>query len=146
MVHDTSTTTGGTRPTAMAPYATTIFTRGTTMNGTNSAGFHTTGSPNSMISEMLKHMGTAANAERRRALLRRPNSRIAVSSDSSAPAPPMEANTSMNVFVTICTGSPPAASAAALAAVPGTNTLCATLSSMLPPWMPKNHMTLFMNK
>ena len=116
------------------------------MNGTNSAGFHTTGSPNSMISEMLKHMGTAANAERRRALLRRPNSRIAASSDSSAPAPPMEANTSMNVFVTICTGSPPAASAAALAAVPGTNTLCATLSSMLPPWMPKNHMTLFRSR
>ena len=143
VVHDTSTTTGGTSPAAMAAYDTTMFTRGTAMNGTNSAGFHTTGSPNSMISEMLKHMGTAANAESRRALLRRPNSRMAASSDSSAPAPPIEANTSRNVFVTICTGSPPAASAAALAAVPGTNTLCATPSSMLPPWMPKNHMTLF---
>ena len=99
-----------------------------------------------MISLTLNAMGSAANADSRRTLRRRLNSRMATSSDSSAPAPPMEANTSRNVFVTICTGSPPAASAAALAAVPGTKMLWATPSSMLPPWMPKNHMTLFMSR
>ena len=96
-----------------------------------------------MISLTLKAMGTAANAESRRTLRRWPNSRMATSSESSAPAPPMDANTSKKVLVTICTVPPPAARDAALAAVPGTNTLCATPSSMLPPWMPKNHMTLF---
>ena len=113
------------------------------MNGTNNVGFHTTGRPNIMISLTLKAMGTAANAESRRTLRRWPNSRMATSSESSAPAPPMDANTSKKVLVTICTVPPPAARDAALAAVPGTNTLCATPSSMLPPWMPKNHMTLF---
>ena len=102
-------------------------------------GLSTMGTPNIISSLMLKSTGTSAILESPRTFLRLSHRKMATTRQSSVPQPPKSTKVSKKVLVAISVGACPAASRTRFTSMPARKTSCATPSSTLLPWMPKNH-------